>query len=77
MLVEESGGGVRPEEIGQLARETTSTSKALEDLARHIRTEPFIFELDYNNQPKLIKGRYECSGYLSCRMRAHTTRPSL
>ncbi|TLD03356.1 uncharacterized protein PgNI_12366 [Pyricularia grisea] len=71
MLAEESGGVVR------LARETILGSKAPDDLVRHVKAEFFIHELDYNNQPKLIKGKYECSGYLSCRMRAHTTRPSL
>lgn len=57
-------------EIARMVRETALSTPAITALARELRAEQFLFELDPSRPPQYINGIYECFGYISCRLRA-------
>lgn len=60
------------DETARLAREATLGSAAMQQLARRIRAELFLFELDPARPPRFANGAYDCFGRISCRLRAGT-----
>ncbi|KAL6406357.1 hypothetical protein AUP68_09147 [Ilyonectria robusta] len=58
------------DEIVRIAHETALGSSAIRDLAREMRAEYFLFELDHCRPPQFVNGVYDCVGYISCRLRA-------
>ncbi|PCD21256.1 hypothetical protein FGRA07_11726 [Fusarium graminearum] len=47
-------------------------SQSLHQLCRQLRAELFLFELDQLNPPYFMRGAYQCTGRIICRLRAHT-----
>lgn len=62
----------RMSEVGRIAREAVLGSSAMEQLAKRIRAELFIFELDFTQAPRFVAGVYECVGHILCRLRTGT-----
>lgn len=58
--------------VAHLARDTALGSPEVERLARCLRAELFVFELDGSWQPRLRNGAYRCEGHIYCRLRAGT-----
>ncbi|KAI5465163.1 hypothetical protein BGZ63DRAFT_350184 [Mariannaea sp. PMI_226] len=59
-------------ETAALARKATMGSALIQRLARRIRAELFLFELDPAQPPRYANGSYDCVGHISCRLRAGT-----
>jgi hypothetical protein len=59
-------------EVAQMAREVTLESSAIEDLAKRIRAELFVFELERSKLPEFHNGYFHCVGFVQCRLRAGT-----
>ncbi|TLD11538.1 hypothetical protein PspLS_11481, partial [Pyricularia sp. CBS 133598] len=60
------------EEIEGAAQETMLQSPELNDLVFRIRAELFVFTLDGDAIPHRADNHYECTGSISCRLRANT-----
>lgn len=60
------------EEIEEAAQETMLQSPELNDLVSRIRAELFVFTLDGDAIPYRADNQYECTGSISCRLRANT-----
>ncbi len=58
--------------LAEMAREVACRSTEIEHLAKCIRAELFIFELDPARQPRLRNGVYHCFGFIRCRLGADT-----
>lgn len=58
--------------IARIARESTAQCPAMERLAKSIRAELFVFELDCKPR-RLRNGVYLCTGHIYCRLQAGTT----
>ncbi|CCD42661.1 similar to patatin-like phospholipase [Botrytis cinerea T4] len=61
----------RMQEVKERARSAICGSKDIDQLARCVIAELFLFELD--SVPKKERGRYICQGRIICRLRAHST----
>ncbi|KAH7229950.1 acyl transferase/acyl hydrolase/lysophospholipase [Fusarium solani] len=60
------------EHVRQTACQTMTGSPSLHRLSRHLRAELFFFELDDSLPPYYSNGAYQCTGTISCRLRAMT-----
>lgn len=60
--------------VAQIARDTALNSRQVALLARCIRAELFVFELDATRPPRLKGGAYRCIGHIYCRLRAGTVK---
>ncbi|KAF4334097.1 patatin-like phospholipase [Fusarium beomiforme] len=60
------------EHVQQMAYDTATRSPTLRRLCRHLRAELFLFELDELHPPYFLRGAYQCTGRIICRLRAHT-----
>ncbi|KAI8710253.1 PNPLA domain-containing protein [Fusarium sp. LHS14.1] len=60
------------EHVRQTACKTMAGSPSLHLLSRHLRAELFFFELDDSLPPYYSNGAYQCTGTISCRLRATT-----
>ncbi|CAM1503442.1 Fc.00g082180.m01.CDS01 [Cosmosporella sp. VM-42] len=60
------------DDITKATREAVLSSDAMDQLARCIRAEYFLFELDPASPPTWVNGAHECVGHITCRLRAPT-----
>ncbi|KAF4494011.1 Acyl transferase acyl hydrolase lysophospholipase [Fusarium agapanthi] len=60
------------EHVRQTAHDIAIGSSSLRRLCRHLRAELFLFELDELHPPYFLRGSYQCTGRVTCRLRAHT-----
>lgn len=60
------------ETMARMARESALGSTEMARLAKSLRAELFVFELDPSHLPELVSGVYQCTGYVVCRLRADT-----
>lgn len=58
--------------IAETAHQNAVSSGEMALLARKIRSELFVFELDINFPPKYSSGVYHCYGFVTCRLGAGT-----
>ena len=54
------------------AHATAAGSQNLRQLCRQLRAELFLFELDQYSPPHFVRGAYQCTGRIICRLRVHT-----
>ncbi|OBS17023.1 hypothetical protein FPOA_12047 [Fusarium poae] len=60
------------EHVQLTAHSTAAGSQSLRQLCRQLRAELFLFELDQLSPPYYMRGAYQCTGRIICRLRAHT-----
>ncbi|KAF4467879.1 hypothetical protein FALBO_5249 [Fusarium albosuccineum] len=58
--------------IWETAHQNIRGSPDLRTLCRRFRAEFFLFELDERYPPHFSRGAYQCTGHISCRLRAKT-----
>lgn len=59
-------------EVARIASEAALGSAAMKQLAKCLRAELFLFELDPSSPPRFASGVYKCVGQIICRLRAGT-----
>jgi hypothetical protein len=58
--------------IANVVRQTALGSPNVKGLAKRLRAELFILELDLTQPPRLKNGTFSCACYITCRLRAGT-----